>query len=351
MEQLPIEYLQALESQRNSGRMKSFNYKSGYGFIHEVAGFPNDIFVNKDQLPLEWQMSELRVDGLEVNFDLNQTNEGKAHARNVTSAVVPDAGCVVSGVVKSWNPTKGFGFFSVEGFGHDVFFSKERLPQQARQSQLDGVRAVFQLQQKPDGKYEATTVTLPDLQEVAVPTQRAPKRAFYSDDNGPQKKRMNVDTKARKPNIIDNTRNGHLMEGQQYSGVVKSFNDAKGFGFIVCAESGDDLLFRAKDIRGPGPMTARRNDEVTFVVRMSPEGKGLQATYVTMLGTQSNVFPTPEHEFRQNPVVTAPRHTGNSTLKEIKTAMAHLNSNQLSEIISYGSSLLASRVGGRGGNR
>jgi CspA family cold shock protein len=64
------------------------------------------------------------------------------------------------------------------------------------------------------------------------------------------------------------------------SGVVKWFNESKGFGFIQ-RESGDDIFVHFRAIRGDGFRTLRDGQKVEFAV---VEGqKGFQAEDVQSL--------------------------------------------------------------------
>ena len=64
------------------------------------------------------------------------------------------------------------------------------------------------------------------------------------------------------------------------SGVVKWFNESKGFGFIQ-RESGDDIFVHFRAIRGDGFRTLRDGQKVEFAV---VEGqKGCQAEDVQSL--------------------------------------------------------------------
>lgn len=61
-------------------------------------------------------------------------------------------------------------------------------------------------------------------------------------------------------------------------GVVKWFNEAKGFGFIK-RESGEDVFVHFKAIVGDGFKTLNEGEQVEFEVERGP--KGLQATKVS----------------------------------------------------------------------
>lgn len=61
-----------------------------------------------------------------------------------------------------------------------------------------------------------------------------------------------------------------------YTGKVKFFNKAKGFGFILNSATDEDIFVHATCIKTPGDL--RENDEVTFDIG---EGKrGPMATNV-----------------------------------------------------------------------
>ncbi|MCX7121078.1 MAG: cold shock domain-containing protein [Gammaproteobacteria bacterium] len=63
-------------------------------------------------------------------------------------------------------------------------------------------------------------------------------------------------------------------------GVVKWFNDQKGFGFIT-RENGQDVFVHHKAINATGRRTLREGDRVEFIVTQG--NKGLQAEEVTVI--------------------------------------------------------------------
>jgi len=68
-----------------------------------------------------------------------------------------------------------------------------------------------------------------------------------------------------------------MSERERETGIVKWFNDAKGFGFIS-RESGEDVFVHFRAIQGQGFKTLKEGQKVTFAVI---EGqKGLQADAV-----------------------------------------------------------------------
>jgi CspA family cold shock protein len=65
------------------------------------------------------------------------------------------------------------------------------------------------------------------------------------------------------------------------TGIVKWFNDGKGFGFITPDSGGKDLFAHFSEIQGTGFKSLAENQRVEFEVK---EGqKGLQATNIRAL--------------------------------------------------------------------
>jgi CspA family cold shock protein len=65
-------------------------------------------------------------------------------------------------------------------------------------------------------------------------------------------------------------------------GVVKWFNESKGYGFIQQA-NGEDVFVHFSAIQGEGYRTLAEGAAVEFEVEQGP--KGLQAVNVTLIGS------------------------------------------------------------------
>lgn len=67
---------------------------------------------------------------------------------------------------------------------------------------------------------------------------------------------------------------------ERYTGVVKWFDDSKGYGFIS-QEQGPDVFVHFRAIRGEGFRSLREGQRVEFDIVESP--KGLQASDVVAM--------------------------------------------------------------------
>ncbi|ROH91800.1 cold-shock protein [Stagnimonas aquatica] len=65
------------------------------------------------------------------------------------------------------------------------------------------------------------------------------------------------------------------------TGIVKWFNDTKGFGFITPEGGGEDLFAHFKEIQGTGFKTLKEGQRVEYTAQRGP--KGMQATQIKPL--------------------------------------------------------------------
>ena len=68
-------------------------------------------------------------------------------------------------------------------------------------------------------------------------------------------------------------------------GKVKWFNNAKGFGFIVPEEGGEDIFAHYSTIQMEGYRSLKAGQEVTFEVQQGP--KGLHAENIGLVGRRA----------------------------------------------------------------
>ena len=69
--------------------------------------------------------------------------------------------------------------------------------------------------------------------------------------------------------------------GERVNGMVKWFNNAKGFGFITRSDDDEDVFVHFRSIQGDGYRTLNEGQPVDFTLTQGP--KGWQAEDVTKL--------------------------------------------------------------------
>ncbi len=62
------------------------------------------------------------------------------------------------------------------------------------------------------------------------------------------------------------------------TGIVKWFNDAKGFGFITPDNGGEDLFAHFSEISASGFRSLKEGQRVEFEIKQGP--KGMQASTI-----------------------------------------------------------------------
>ena len=82
--------------------------------------------------------------------------------------------------------------------------------------------------------------------------------------------------------MTDSTTTMGSGDNPKATGIVKWFNDAKGFGFITPDGGGEDLFAHFSAIQGSGFKTLTENQRVQFEVTQGQ--KGPQASNIRTLG-------------------------------------------------------------------
>lgn len=57
------------------------------------------------------------------------------------------------------------------------------------------------------------------------------------------------------------------------TGIVKWFNDAKGFGFITPDQGGEDLFAHFSEISASGFRSLKEGQRVEFEIKQGPKGR------------------------------------------------------------------------------
>ncbi|AOD15332.1 cold-shock protein [Xanthomonas fragariae] len=74
-----------------------------------------------------------------------------------------------------------------------------------------------------------------------------------------------------------------MSDETRQSGVVKWFNDAKGFGFITPHDQSPDLFVHFRAIQGTGFKSLQEGQKVTFIAVQGQ--KGMQADQVQVVAS------------------------------------------------------------------
>ncbi len=143
------------------------------------------------------------------------------------------------GVVKFFNPQKGFGFVVRDDGGEDVFVHISAVEQAGLTDLADGQPLEFTLVDR-GGRISATNLRI-DGEPMAVErAERAPERK---------------------------------LTGEKATGVVKFFNAMKGFGFIQRDDGQPDAFVHISAVERAGMPTLNEGDKLEFEIEVDRRGK------------------------------------------------------------------------------
>ena len=143
------------------------------------------------------------------------------------------------GIVKFFNPQKGFGFIVRDDGGEDVFVHISAVEQAGLTDLADGQPLEFTLVDR-GGRISATNLRI-DGEPMAV--ERA--------ERGPQRQ----------------------LTGEKASGTVKFFNAMKGFGFIQRDDGQPDAFVHISAVERAGIATLNEGDRLEFELEVDRRGK------------------------------------------------------------------------------
>jgi CspA family cold shock protein len=159
------------------------------------------------------------------------------------------------GVVKFFNPQKGFGFVVRDDGGEDVFVHISAVEQAGLTDLADGQPLEFTLVDR-GGRVSATNIR---IEGDPMPVERSgggdragPGGAGGSGDrSGPQRQ----------------------LTGEKASGTVKFFNAMKGFGFIQRDDGQPDAFVHISAVERAGMPTLSEGDRLQFEIEVDRRGK------------------------------------------------------------------------------
>jgi CspA family cold shock protein len=157
----------------------------------------------------------------------------------------------VSALVKWYNPTKGFGFVQPEDGSPDAFLHASLVAQSGHDDLPEGTALVCDIAEGPRGPQVAA------IQSVEPPSEpvmrsRPPRRpgGFGGGGFGA----------------------GAAGDGEVVEGVVKFFNNEKGFGFIIPDDGGKDVFISARTLSRAGIDSLEAQQRVRVTTRLGQKG-------------------------------------------------------------------------------
>lgn len=178
----------------------------------------------------------------------------------------------LNGSVKSFVINQGYGFISCPIVDGDIYFNNRDVPPQLAGHDIKGRPVKFDLHESPDGKPQARNVKIgggpPDPGAVMM-MQGGGKKGGKGCGKGGGKTHG---TKARASTSTEPIE----QEIGQHVGLVKSYNQLKGWGFLECTEIEGDIYFMKRDVPAPLrdlPTHHIVGQVVTFNVRYAEDGK------------------------------------------------------------------------------
>lgn len=152
------------------------------------------------------------------------------------------------GVVKFFNPQKGFGFIVRDDGGEDVFVHISAVEQAGLTDLADGQPLEFTLVDR-GGRISATNIR---IDGDPMPVERGGGAAAGGGDRGgPQRQ----------------------LTGEKAEGTVKFFNAMKGFGFIQRDDGQPDAFVHISAVERAGIPTLNEGDRLAFELEVDRRGK------------------------------------------------------------------------------
>ena len=143
------------------------------------------------------------------------------------------------GIVKFFNPQKGFGFIVRDDGGEDVFVHISAVEQAGLTDLADGQPLEFTLVDR-GGRISATNLRIEGEPMAVERAERAPQRQ---------------------------------LTGEKASGTVKFFNAMKGFGFIQRDDGQPDAFVHISAVERAGIPTLNEGDRLEFEIEVDRRGK------------------------------------------------------------------------------
>ena len=154
------------------------------------------------------------------------------------------------GIVKFFNPQKGFGFIVRDDGGEDVFVHISAVEQAGLTDLADGQPLEFTLVDR-GGRISATNLRIEGEPMAVERSGGASAGGAGGAQSGPQRQ----------------------LTGEKASGTVKFFNAMKGFGFIQRDDGQPDAFVHISAVERAGIPTLNEGDRLEFELEVDRRGK------------------------------------------------------------------------------
>jgi cold shock protein len=163
----------------------------------------------------------------------------------------------VSALVKWYNPTKGFGFVQPEDGSPDAFLHASLVAQSGHDDLPEGTALVCDIAEGPRGPQVAAILSVEPPSEPVM-RSRPPRRPGGFGGGGG----------------YAGAGGGYpgAGEGEVVEGVVKFFNNEKGFGFIIPDDGGKDVFISARTLTRAGIDSLEAQQRVRVTTRLGQKG-------------------------------------------------------------------------------
>ena len=156
----------------------------------------------------------------------------------------------LAGKVKWFNRSKGFGFIIPNDGSGDIFLPLSALERAGHSEAPDGAAVVFEWTQGPKGRAVAQVLEL----DVSTATPRAPRENRFRGGRGDDQ-----DEPAGATESLD--------------GVVKWYDPARGFGFILPNDGSKDIFVHVTALRRSGIEMLEPGQPVRMMVAQARRGR------------------------------------------------------------------------------
>jgi len=177
----------------------------------------------------------------------------------------PGDGARLSGKIKWFNRSKGFGFIVPNDGTGDVFLPLAVLERSGFGEAPDGANITFEWVQGPKGRAASQVVEL----DVSSGQSRPPRDA------------ARAPREPGRPPRRDRSENEAVGPTDSLDGVVKWYDPARGFGFILPSDGGKDVFVHVTALHRAGLDDLQPGQNVRMMVAQARRGR--EATMIELL--------------------------------------------------------------------